>query len=97
MALTPEQRTMCARIGANARWAKETASLNAARGQDGLLQKFVRDVDPNGTLPEEERYRRAECAHNAQMLRPALASSKASGACSGSRRSGGRRNLGRRC
>jgi hypothetical protein len=77
MALTPEQRTLRARIAAAARWAGEDPAANAARGQAGLINRFRREVDPDGTLPEAERERRAQSAYRAHMSRLALASSKA--------------------
>lgn len=77
MALTPEQRTQRARIAALARWSKENPVEAAAKGQTGLLAKFLREVDPDEKLPETERYRRAEAARQAHMARLAFASSKA--------------------
>jgi len=41
------------------------------------LDRFEREVDPDGVLPPEERRRRAEHARKAYFLRLALASSKA--------------------
>jgi hypothetical protein len=78
--LTPEQRSIRGAIAANARWSREDPAANAARGQAGLIEKFRREVDPDGTLPEAERERRAECARKAHFQRLALASSKARGA-----------------
>ncbi len=78
--LTPEQRTLRARIAASVRWSREDPSATAARGQAGLIDRFRREVDPDGTLPEAERERRAQSAYRAHMSRLALASSKARGA-----------------
>ena len=75
--LTPEQRTMRARIAANTRWSREDPKPGAERGQRGLHARFLREVDPDGTLPQAERERRAEAAYRAHMARLALASSKA--------------------
>jgi hypothetical protein len=77
MPLTPEQRRLRAQAAAHARWAKESAVRQAQLGQNGLIEKFARDVDPDGVLDEKERYRRAESARRAHMLRMSLASSKA--------------------
>jgi hypothetical protein len=74
--LTPEQRSMRARIAALTRWSKEDPAVSAARGQAGLLARFEREVDPNRELPAAERVRRAEAARKAHMTRLALASSK---------------------
>lgn len=75
--LTPEQRKLRSQIAAHARWAAEDPAENAARGQAGLKDKFLREVDPAGVLPEAERQRRAQSAYKAHMGRLALASSKA--------------------
>ncbi|HZN73565.1 MAG TPA: hypothetical protein VFC00_17990 [Micromonosporaceae bacterium] len=74
--LTPEQRTMRARIAALARWSKEDPTPAAKRGQAGLLARFEREVDPHDQLPPEERRRRAEAARRLHMTRLAFASSK---------------------
>jgi hypothetical protein len=41
------------------------------------MDRFEREVDPDGELPIEERQRRAEHARKAYFLRLALASAKA--------------------
>jgi hypothetical protein len=80
MTLTPAQRKLRAQIAANSRWSRENPAPTAARGQAGLLARFEREVDPDGTLEPAERARRAEAARKAHMQRLALASSKARGA-----------------
>ena len=75
--MTPEQRTLRARLAAHARRSKEDPTTNATRGQAGLLARFEREVDPDGVLPPAERARRAESARKAHMTRLSLASSKA--------------------
>jgi hypothetical protein len=40
------------------------------------MERFERQVDPNGTLPPEERQRRAESAMKAHMQALALKSSR---------------------
>jgi hypothetical protein len=72
--MTPEERTERARNAARARWSKEDPAVNATRGQAGLLARFGREVDPEGTLPEDERTRLAESARQAYMVRLAEAS-----------------------
>ncbi|MPZ69723.1 MAG: hypothetical protein GEU71_09355 [Actinobacteria bacterium] len=42
-----------------------------------FLERFEREVDPNGVLSETERARRAECARSAYFTRLALLSSTA--------------------
>jgi hypothetical protein len=75
-ALTPTQRSQRARIAALTRWSREDPAATAARGQAGLLRKFDDQVDPDRTLPEAERIRRAEAARRAHMQRLAFRSSK---------------------
>ena len=52
---------------------KETTK--AARA--AFLNRFEREVDPDGSLPPAERARRAEAALRAHMTRLSLASSRA--------------------
>lgn len=47
---------------------------NGERGQAGLLARFEREVDPDGTLTEHERVRQAENARRAHMSRLAAKS-----------------------
>ena len=85
MPLTPEQRTLRARIAADTRWSREDPAAAAQRGHAGLLARFdreVREAEPG--LSEAEYERRAAAAYRAHMGRLALASSKAR-----SRRAGG--------
>jgi hypothetical protein len=76
--LTPEQRSLRAKLAANTRWSQDGDRKGAGkRAQAGLLAKFVDQVDPDRILPEDERTRRALAARRAHMQRLALASSKA--------------------
>ena len=77
MALTPQQRRLRAEIAAHARWSREDPTATAIRAQAGLLAKFEREVDPDGTLTPAERARRAEHARRAHMKRLALRSAQA--------------------
>lgn len=75
---TPEQRALRARLAAHTKWANTadpTAATQAAR--DAFMARFLREVDPDGLLPEAERNRRAESARKAYFTRLALASSRA--------------------
>jgi hypothetical protein len=76
-ALTPTQRSQRARIAALTRWSREDPAANAARGQAGLMARFVDQVDPDRVLPEAERQRRAEAARRAHMAQLAFRSAKA--------------------
>jgi hypothetical protein len=78
LSLTPEERSTRAKIAAHSKWAKEpdrTAATAPAR--TAWLTHFEQQVDPEGVLPPEERAIRASHAHRAQMLKLALASSRA--------------------
>ncbi|SDR76242.1 hypothetical protein SAMN04488570_0300 [Nocardioides scoriae] len=64
-------------IAANARWAREpdrSAATQPAR--DGMLRRFEDEVDPDRTLPAEERAMRAENARRAFYQRIALKSAQ---------------------
>jgi hypothetical protein len=79
--LTPEQRSIRARIAALSRWAAEDSKASAERGQKGLRDKFRREIAATfPDLPAAELERRAEAAYRAHMSRLAFASSKARGA-----------------
>jgi hypothetical protein len=78
--LTPTQRRLRAQVAANTRWAMAPEGDRRAtgrRGQAGLLSRFAREIDPDGTLPPEELAKRVENARQAHMARLALASSRA--------------------
>jgi hypothetical protein len=76
--LTPEQRSLRARIAAHEKWAQTsdpTAATDAARR--AFADRFTREVDPNNELPPAERERRAAHARKAYYTRLAFASAKA--------------------
>jgi len=73
----PMSRTESATIAALTRWMNEDPAANAARGQAGLMAKFLNQVDPLRVLPEAERTRRAEVARRLHMTRLAVASARA--------------------
>ena len=79
--LTPEQLRLRASIAGNTRWAKSTAAdreANAARGQAGLKDKFLREVrEAVPGLTDAEYAVMAENKYQAHFARLAFASSKA--------------------
>jgi hypothetical protein len=76
--LTPEQRSLRARIASHESWARPPdASARTAPGRKAFLDRFERQVDPNGELPPTERARRAEHARKAYFARLALKSARA--------------------
>jgi hypothetical protein len=78
MSLTPEQRTLRARLAAHTSWANtDDPSARTRPGREAFLARFERQVDPDGQLPEVERRRRAEHAKRAYMAKLAMRSAKA--------------------
>jgi hypothetical protein len=75
MALTPAQRTLRARIGAETMHAQGKTNTGPARR--AFHDRFEREVDPDGILSPEERAKRADHARRAHMSRLALASARA--------------------
>lgn len=73
--LTPEQRSLRARIGAFALHAQGGTSTKA--GTAAFLRRFEAEVDPDGVLAPEERTRRAFLARRAYFAKLALSSSRA--------------------
>ena len=77
MAMTPEQRSLRARLAAHARWANEDPKEQMKMARDKFDERFYRQVDPDGVLPPEERARRAASARRAYFSALALKSSRA--------------------
>lgn len=76
--LTPEQRRQHALLAIHTRWANEpdpVAATTPARA--AFLERFERQVDPDGQLDPRERARRAAHARKAYFAKLALASSRA--------------------
>lgn len=71
MGLTPQERSERARIGAHALHAQGKTNTQAAR--EAYAKRFLDEVDPDRTLPEDERYRRAKHAESAYMSKIRLA------------------------
>jgi hypothetical protein len=67
--LSPAQRKLRARFAAEKSWANTSdRTARTAPARQALYERFVREVDPEGTLPLEERTRRAEHAQRAYQL-----------------------------
>jgi hypothetical protein len=73
--LTPEQRSLRGRIAVQTMHAQGKTNTTPARAK--FLERFEREVDPDGVLPEAERAKRAAHARRAYMTRLALKSSQA--------------------
>lgn len=77
-ARTPEDRALVARIAAHQSWANTAdPAARTAPARKAALDRFEREVDPDGVLPAAERARRAEHARKAYFTRLALKSAQA--------------------
>jgi hypothetical protein len=66
------------RIGAHVSWSRTSdRSARTKPARDKFLEKFERQVDPEGILPQKERRQRAESARKAYMLQLARRSAMA--------------------
>lgn len=86
---TPAQRSLRARMAVHRSWAKTSdRTKRTAPARRGLDARFEREVDPDGTLPPDERAVRAASARKAYYAELALKSSKACTARSRARSEG---------
>lgn len=61
--LTPEERSLRARMAAHESWARTgDRSARTAPARKAAMDRYERQVDPEGTLDPAERARRAEHA-----------------------------------
>jgi hypothetical protein len=75
--LTPAERTLRARAAAYHLHSLYDSRELTASARAAFQDRFVRQVDPEGVLPESERQRRAECARKAYYTALAARSAKA--------------------
>ncbi|PWS40623.1 hypothetical protein DKT74_31945 [Streptomyces sp. ZEA17I] len=76
--MSAAERSLLAQIAAHTLWANcEDPAAHTAPARKAFLDRFEREVDPDGTLTPEERARRAEHARRAYFKRLALASARA--------------------
>ena len=75
--MTPAERALRARMAAYTLHAKRDARETTAAARAAFLDRFDRMVDPEGTLPEAERQRRAAAARKAYFTGLALRSAQA--------------------
>lgn len=74
---TPSQRRLAGQIGANTRWGREPDRAAAtAKMRKAANDRFLREADPDGTLPPAEAAKRADSLKRAHFQRMALASAK---------------------
>lgn len=81
--LTPEQRSLRARLAAEA--MHRQGKTNTAPATAASLARFERQVDPNGELAPTERAKRAEHARREYYTRLAYRSSRARAAARAAR------------
>jgi hypothetical protein len=75
---TPAERALRARLAVHTSWANTNdRAARTAPARRAALERFARQVDPNGTLSQAERARRADQAMRAHMARLALRSAQA--------------------
>lgn len=88
--LTPTERSLRAEIAAHESWANTTdRAQRTAPARKAALERFERQVDPDGALTPTERAVRAEHARKAYFKRLALKSAQARRARGAARQSGG--------
>ena len=76
--LTPTERSLRAQIAAHESWAHTIdRSARTANARKAMLDKFERQVDPEGKLSPAERAVRAAHARKAHFKRLALKSAQA--------------------
>jgi hypothetical protein len=74
---SPQDLALRGRIGAYRQHALHDPRETTAKARATFLRRFLDEVDPTRTLPEEERLRRAEYARKAHFAQLAYASAKA--------------------
>ena len=71
------ERRMIARIAAHTSWARtKDRSARTAAARATFMNRFFREVDPDGILSPTERARRAEHARSAYFTKLALRSAQ---------------------
>jgi hypothetical protein len=74
--VSPEERIQKARMMAHALHAQRDARETTAKARKVFLDRFEREVDPDGVLSPQERAKRAKHARKAYMTRLALKSAQ---------------------
>jgi hypothetical protein len=76
--LTPAERRLRSRSAAHTSWARTSdPQARTAPARAAFLDRFEREVDPDGVLEPAERTRRAEHARKAYFSQLALKSARA--------------------
>ncbi len=74
---TPAERRLRARAAAYRLHSLYDSRELTAKARAAFGERFARQVDPDGSLPDAERQRRAECARKAYYSALAAKSAKA--------------------
>ena len=74
--MNPSIMAMRGRVGAYVKHSRHDPRESTALARAAFLSKFLDEVDPDRTLPEPERLRRAEMARRAYFSRLALRSAQ---------------------
>lgn len=78
--LTPEQRSLRARLAAHAGWANTTdrtaRTAHGAKASPGSVEYWLSRVDPDGVMTPDNRQKAATSARAAHMARLAFSRSK---------------------
>jgi hypothetical protein len=75
--VTQEERSARSRIAAHTLHSRYDSRELTAPGRNAFLERFEKQVDPRGELPEAERKRRAEHARKAYFSRLGYLSGRA--------------------
>lgn len=76
--ITPSERVLRTRLAAHVSWANtKDRSARTAPARRAYMERFERQVDPDGKLDPCERARRADHAMRAHLTRAALKSAQA--------------------
>lgn len=77
MPLTPAEKSLRGQIAAHTSWSRtDDRPARTAKARKAMLDKFEREVDPDGILTPTERAKRAEHARKAYFARLALKSAQ---------------------
>ena len=76
-ALDPADMALRGRLGAYVLHSRYDPRETTKKARQAFLARFLREVDPDGVLPEAERQRRALAARRAFFVRLALKSARA--------------------
>jgi hypothetical protein len=76
--MDPQERSLRARLAAHTSWANTPdPASRTAKARKAALDRFEKQVDPDGVLTAEDRARRAEHARKAYFIGLALRSAQA--------------------